>query len=160
MTEDWKDVIVEFDESDCGEISNLFAAVWPTAVEYPEYWRRRRMLASEQVAEEMRQGYRFFGARDEGRIVGVYKARIIGDDCFGEHQTILKSHRRSGLGSLMYDQFKALARKEGCRINSVNALLGQEATLRMIEKHGFQKEGDPFEQSPGMLVQRFEREVD
>ncbi len=160
MTEHWKDVIVEFDESDCDELSSLFEIVWPTATEYPEHWRMKRMLTSEQVAEEMRQGFRFFGARDEGRIVGVYKARIIGDDCFGEHQTILRSHRGSGLGSLMYDQFKCLAKKEGCEINSVNALVGQDATLRMIEKHGFRKVGKPFEQSPGMLVQRFEREVD
>ena len=92
--------------------------------------------------------------------MGVYKARILGDDCFGEHQTILSLHRGSGLGSLMYDQFKDLAREEGCRSNSVNALVGQEATLKMIEKHGLHVVGDPFEQSPGMLVQRFEREVD
>jgi GNAT superfamily N-acetyltransferase len=159
MTEHWKDVIVEFDENDCDELSRLFQEVWPGAVEYPEHWRKKRMLTSEQVAEEMRQGFRFFGARDEGRIVGVYKARILESDCLGEHQTILPSHRSSGLGSLMYDQFKDLARMEGCSINSVNALVGQEATLKMIEKHGFHKVGDPFEQSPGMLVQRFEREV-
>ncbi len=160
MTEDWKNIIVEFDESDSAELSSLFAEVWPGAIEYPDRWRRKRMLTLEQVADEMRQGYRFFGARDEGRIVGVYKARILGGDCFGEHQTILPSHRGSGLGSLMYDQFKDLAKREGCSTNSVNALVGQEATFKMIEKHGFHKVGDPFEQSPGMLVQRFEREVD
>ena len=160
MTGNWKNIIVEFDESDSVELSRLFAEVWPEAVEYPEHWRKRRMLTPGQIAEEMKQGYRFFGARDKGRIVGVYKARILEGDCFGEHQTIHPSHRGSGLGSSMYDQFKDLAKREGCRINSVNALLGQDATLRMIEKHGFHKVDDPFEQSPGMLVQRFEREVD
>lgn len=160
MTGDWKNIIVEFDESDSAELSRLFAEVWPEAVEYAEHWRKRRMLTSGQIAEEMKQGYRFFGARVKGHIVGVYKASISGGDCFGEHQTIHPSHRGSGLGSLMYDQFKDLAKTEGCRINSVNALLGQDATLRMIEKHGFHKVGDPFEQSPGMFVQRFEREVD
>ncbi|MCK4445355.1 MAG: GNAT family N-acetyltransferase [Thermoplasmata archaeon] len=160
MTEHWRDVIVEFDESYSEELSYLFETVWPTATDYPEHWRKKRMLTSEQVAEEMGQGVRFFGARDEGRIMGVYKARILKDDCFGEHQTILESHRGSGLGSLMYDQFKDLARREGCRINSVNALVGQDPTVKMIEKHGFHKVGEPFEQSRGMLVQRFEREVD
>ena len=118
------------------------------------------MPSSEEIIDEMRRGYRFFGGRDEGRIIGVYKALIIEGDCFGEHQTILLSHRGTGIGSMMYDQFKDLAKREGCRINSVNALLGQEATLRMIEKHGFHEAGEPFEQSPGMLVQRFERNVD
>lgn len=152
--------MVEFDEGDAEELSRLFKRVWPTATEYPEHWRKKRILTSEQVVDEMSRGFRFFGAKDEGRIVGVYKARILEDDCFGEHQTILESCRGSGLGSWMYDQFKDLARREGCRINSVNALVGQEATLRMIEKHGFHKVGEPFEQSQGMLVQRFEREVD
>lgn len=160
MTQHWKDVIVEFGESDSEELSRLFETVWPTATEYPEQWRKKRMLTSGQIVEEMRQGFRFFGARDKGRIIGVYKAIIKGDDCFGEHQTIPHSHRGSGIGPLMYDQFKDLAAEEECRINSVNALIEQEPTLRMIEKHGFHKVGDPFEQSQGMLVQRFEREVD
>jgi GNAT superfamily N-acetyltransferase len=160
MAKDWMDVIVEFGESDSEELSRLFEVVWPTATEYPEHWRKKRMLTSGQIVEEMKQGFRFFGVREEGRIVGVYKAIIKGGDCFGEQQTIPHSHRGSGIGSLMYDQFKDLAAEEGCRINSVNALIGQESTLRMIEKHGFHRVGDPFEQSPGMLVQRFEREVD
>jgi GNAT superfamily N-acetyltransferase len=159
VTQHWKGIIVEFGESDSDELSRLFQAVWPTATEYPERWRRKRTLSSSQIVEEMGQGFRFFGAREEGRIVGVYKAVIKGDDCFGEHQTIPHSHRGSGIGSFMYDQFKDLAAEEGCRINSVNALIGQESTLRTIEKHGFHKVGEPFEQSPGMLVQRFEREV-
>jgi len=160
MTEDWRNVIEEFDEGDSQELERLYKAVWPTASDYPEHWRRKRMLSSEEIVEEMEQGFRFFGARDGDRIVGVYKAMILQGDCFGEHQTILHSHRGTGIGSLMYDQFIDLARREGCRINSVNALVDQKPTLRMIEKHGFSKVGEPFEQSPGMPVQRFERQVD
>lgn len=150
----------EFGEEDCNELEDLYRAVWPTATEYPEHWRQNRMMSSDQVREEMRQGIRFFGVRGEGKIVGVYKARITEDECFGEHQSILASHRGSGVATLMYDQFKKLAKDNGCRVNSVNVLLGQEPTLRLVENHGFHKVGEPFEQSPGMFVQRFERNVD
>jgi GNAT superfamily N-acetyltransferase len=160
MSEGAEPVMEEFGEEDCAELERLYRTVWPTAVDYPEHWRKRRMLTADQVAEEMRNGIRFFGVRDEGKIVGVYKARISEEECFGEHQTILPSHRGSGIASLMYDQFKGLARAKGCRINSVNVLTGQKPTLKLVEKHGFHKVGDPFEQSPGMLVQRYERRVD
>lgn len=153
-------IVEEFGEEDCEELERLFKTVWPTATEYPEHWRKSRMLGSAQILEEMRSGCRFFGVRDKGKIVGVYKARITENECFGEHQSILSSYRGSGIASLMYDQFKNLAKENGCRINIVNVLIGQEPTLRLVEKHGFHKVGRPFEQSPGMPVQRFERQVD
>ena len=160
MSEGTEHVMEEFGEEDCIELGQLYRTVWPTAIEYPEHWRKERVLTADQILGEMRNGIRFFGIREEGKIVGVYKARITEEECFGEHQTILPSYRGSGIASLMYDQFKGLAKAKGCRINSVNVLIGQKPTLKLVEKHGFRKAGEPFEQSPGMFVQRYERRVD
>lgn len=160
MSAENEPIVEQFDEEDSEELESLFKAVWPTATEYPEHWRRSRMLNSGQIREEMKKGVRFFGIRDEGKIVGVYKAKITQEECFGEHQSILPSRRGTGTASLMYDQFKNLAKEKGCRVNSVNVLMGQKSTLTLVEKHGFRKVGEPFEQSPGMLVQRFEKKAD
>lgn len=160
MTGKGDSIIEEFGEEDCQELERLFEIVWLSAVEYPKHWRKKRMLTADQIVEEMRKGIRFFGVREGVRIVGVYKARVTKEECFGEHQSILPSYRGSGIASLMYDQFKSLAKEMGCRRNAVNVLVGHKPTLRLVEKHGFHKVGKPFEQSPGMLVQRYERPVD
>jgi len=157
MNEEW--VVEELGPSDAKDVEGLFRVVWPQAKKYPEEWRRKRMLSAEEIIEEMKSGFRYFGMRLEGRIVGVYKARICGDICFGEHQSIHPECRAAGLAEAMYDQFFELADRTNCRKNVVNILIGHGIGELCVRRYSFQKVGEPFEQSKGMLVQRYEREV-
>ena len=151
--------VEEFTEEDAEEISELTKIVWPKALEYPEEWRRKRILTREQVVEEMRKGYRFFGVRLDGKIVGFYKLSRVGDACFGEHQTIHPSYRGRGLALAMYEQFLEYAKKNGFKRALVNVLTTQIASIKCVTKFGFKKKGEPYEQAKGMLVQMYEKEV-
>jgi RimJ/RimL family protein N-acetyltransferase len=152
--------IVEFSEDDAEEISGLFRQVWPLALEYPEAWRKIRMYSPEQVIADMRSGYHYFGARLEGRIMGLYKAIVTEKGLFGEHQTVSHVCRKTGLASAMYIQFAEYGRALGCARNYCNILVGQEASERLMKRFGFRPWGKPYEQYPGMLVQMYERSLD
>ena len=151
--------VIEFDEEDAEEISSLFTHVWPQAEDYPEAWRKKRMYTPEQILEDMNNGYHYFGSRLQGRIVGLYKAKITDKGLFGEHQTVLPSCGDSGLASAMYIQFAEYGRAHGCKRNYCNILVGQEASERLMKKFGFRPWGDPYEQIEGMLVQMYERHL-
>jgi hypothetical protein len=157
MTRDW--VVEELGPSDINDIETLFRTVWPQAVEYPEEWRKKRMLKAEEIVKEMESGYRYFGIRLEARLVGVYKAKITGDICQGEHQSIHPRCRAGGLAKAMYDQFIELAASTSCRKNVVNVLIGHATSERCVQRYSFRAAGEPFEQCPGMRVQRYERSV-
>lgn len=152
--------VVEFSKARSGEIAALFAVVWPTAEDYLESWRTRRMLSAEAIEQEMDSGYRYFGVDIDGRIAGVYKLYMTDDGAFGEQQSIHPDFMGRGLAKAMYAQFIAFAGEHGCRKNYINILDSQEQLKRYVEKIGFVKQGAPFEQIPGMLVQRYERTVD
>jgi L-amino acid N-acyltransferase YncA len=152
--------IIEFGEDDADEISELFRLAWPLASEYPEHWRKKRMFSSEQIIEEMRSGYHYFGSRLQGRIVGLYKAIITEKGLFGEHQTVKPECMATGLASAMYIQFAEYGRAHGCKRNYCNILVGQEAGEKLMKKFGFRPWGEPYEQSEGMLVQMYERPLD
>ncbi len=149
--------IIEFDEKDATDISELFRQVWPLANEYPENWRKKRMYTPEQILEEMRNGYHYFGSRLQGRIVGVYKAKITDKGLYGEHQTVRPECRATGLASAMYLQFAEYGRAHGCERNYCNILVGQEVGEKLMKNFGFRPWGDPYEQADGMLVQMYER---
>jgi len=149
--------IVEFGEEDAPELAELFAAVWPHAEEYPPAWRRKRCLTPQQIVEEMRIGYHYFGARLEGRIAGVYKALLTLKGCLGEHQTVHPDFRRRGLVRAMYHQFIEFARRHGAPCNYCNILVSQRGMRRLVEAFGFRPQGPPYEQAPGMLVQLYLR---
>ncbi|MHA2003779.1 MAG: N-acetyltransferase family protein [Candidatus Thorarchaeota archaeon] len=149
--------IVELTDKDAEEISALFRHVWPMAEDYPEIWRKKRMYTGEQVLEDMKNGYHYFGSRLHGRIVGLYKAKITDKGLFGEHQTVVPACRTSGLASAMYIQFAEYGRAHGCERNYCNILVGQEASERLMERFGFRAWGEPYEQIEGMLVQMYER---
>lgn len=149
--------IVELAQDDAEEISALFRHVWPLAEDYPEAWRRKRIYTPEQVLEDMANGYHYFGSRLQGRIVGLYKAKITDKGLFGEHQTVVPACRTSGLASAMYIQFAEYGRSHGCKRNYCNILVGQEASERLMERFGFRPWGEPYEQIEGMLVQMYER---
>ncbi len=149
--------IVELTEEDAEEISTLFRHVWPMAEDYPEIWRKTRMYNREQVLEDMKNGYHYFGSRLQGQIVGLYKAKITDKGLFGEHQTVVPACRTSGLASAMYIQFAEYGRAHGCERNYCNILVGQEASERLMERFGFRPWGEPYEQIEGMLVQMYER---
>jgi L-amino acid N-acyltransferase YncA len=151
--------VEEFTEKDAGELSELMKEVWPKALEYPEEWRKKRTLSREQVVEEMKKGYHYFGVRLDGKIVGFYKLSIVGDACFGEHQTIHPTYRGRGLASAMYEQLIQYAKQKGCKRVFVNILTSQIASIKCVNKFGFKKKGEPYEQAKGMLVQMYEKEV-
>ncbi|TXT57448.1 MAG: hypothetical protein BAJATHORv1_10150 [Candidatus Thorarchaeota archaeon] len=152
--------IVEFTEDDAEEISALFKRVWPLCTDYPEEWRKHRMYSPEQIIEEIHEGFHYFGARLEGKIVGVYKAKITEKGLYGEHQTVSPQCGRSGLASAMYIQFAEYGKSHGCKRNYCNVLVGQKAVERLMRKFGFRPWGEPFEQAKGMLVQCYERPLD
>ncbi|MCF2136176.1 MAG: GNAT family N-acetyltransferase [Candidatus Thorarchaeota archaeon] len=152
--------IIEFTEEDAEEISQLFKEVWPLQKEYPTSWRKKRMYTPEQIIEEMHSGYHYFGARLEGKIVGVYKAIITDKGLYGEHQTVSRSCRASGLASAMYLQFAEYARAHGLRRNYCNILVGSKIGERLMAKFGFRPWGEPYEQDEGMFVQMYERILD
>ncbi|MBN2228814.1 MAG: GNAT family N-acetyltransferase [Candidatus Thorarchaeota archaeon] len=149
--------VIEFTEADAEEISELFKQVWPLALEYPEHWRKKRMYSPEQVIDDMHNGYHYFGSRLQGRIVGLYKARITDEGLFGEHQTVRPECRSTGLASAMYIQFAEYGRAHGCIRNYCNILVGQEIGEKLMKKYGFKPWGEPYEQAEGMFVQRYER---
>jgi GNAT superfamily N-acetyltransferase len=152
--------IIEFGEEDAEEISELFRQVWPLATEYPEHWRHKRMYSAEQVREEMRNGYHYFGSRLSGRIVGLYKAIVTEKGLYGEHQTVRPECRATGLASAMYIQFAEYGRAMRCKRNYCNILVGQEVGERLMKRFGFRPWGEPYEQAEGMLVQLYERPLD
>ena len=149
--------IVELTEDDAEEISDLFKHVWSLADEYPEHWRKKRMYTPEQVIDDMRDGYHYFGSRLHGRIVGLYKAKVTDKGLFGEHQTVTPACRSSGLASAMYIQFAEYGRANDCKRNYCNILVGQETSERLMKRFGFRPWGEPYEQAEGMIVQMYER---
>jgi len=142
---------------DSREIETLLKEVWPTAYEYPEEWRKKRTLSHRGIEEEMGIGYLYFGIRIRGKIVGIYKASIHEDGCFGEHQSIHPDHRGKGLAKIMYKQFFRFARKNNCKRVYVNILANQLPTRKFVESLGFKKRGPEYEQIKGMLVQMYEK---
>jgi RimJ/RimL family protein N-acetyltransferase len=147
-------------EDDAEAIEQLFKDVWPQATEYPEEWRKSRILSKEEIINEMRQGYYYFGIKFEGKLAGLYKASISPEGCFGEHQSINPKLARRGMGGAMYKQFIEFAKEMGCKRNYCNILIGQIPSEKLVEKYGFRKTGEPYEQAKGMLVQMYEREVE
>ena len=149
--------IVEFKETDAVEISELFKQAWSLATEYPEEWRQKRMYSPEQIVEDMKNGYHYFGARLGGKIMGLYKAIITEKGLFGEQQTVHPSCRATGLASAMYMQFADYGIQNDCHRNYCHILVGQEASEKLMIRFGFRPWGEPFEQIEGMLVQTYER---
>ena len=142
---------------DSGRIQALLRDVWPIAYEYPEEWRKKRMLNHGEIEEEMDSGYQYFGIKIRGKIVGIYKASIREDGCFGEHQSIHPDYRGRGLAKLMYEQFFRFARKNNCKRVYANILASQFATRKFVESLGFEKKGPEYEQVKDMLVQMYEK---
>jgi len=152
-----KILVCRLEKGDSREIEALLRDVWPTACEYPEEWRKKRTLGYSEIEKEMENGYQYFGIRIRGKIVGLYKASVRGDGCFGEHQSIHPEYRGRGLAKLMYEQFFRFARENDCKRVYVNILANQLATRRFVESMGFKKKGLEYEQIKGMLVQMYEK---
>jgi hypothetical protein len=131
--------------------------VWSQATEYPPAWRRKRCLKADQIIAEMRSGYHYFGARQEGQITGFYKASLIPEGLRGEHQTVHPDFRHQGLVRAMYRQFLLYAWRHQAPANLCNILVSQKRMCQLVEGLGFKPHGPPYEQSPGMLVQLYRR---
>ena len=151
--------VKELSENDTPEIEALFKRVWSTAYEYPEKWRRKRILTREQISKEMKEGYCYFGIRIDNKLAGLYKALVTEEGLFGEHQTVDPDFRGLELATAMYYQFIRFAKENGCQKVYVNILANQIASRRILEKLGFHKKGQEYEQAKGMEVQMFQRDV-
>ncbi|MEM2103114.1 MAG: GNAT family N-acetyltransferase [Candidatus Bathyarchaeia archaeon] len=152
--------VEELTEADAPEIALLFRKVWlENAQEYPETWRKSRALSQVQILEEMKRGYRFFGIRIGCKLVGVYKALLTSEGLFGEHQSVHPDFRKMGLATAMYKHFINYAKTHKIKKVYVNILFNHPASRKIAEKMGFHKTGNPYEQSKGMLVQTYEKQV-
>jgi len=151
--------VKELSEDDAPEIEALFKRVWSDAFEYPENWRRRRTLTREQISKEMREGFHYFGIRIDNKLVGLYKALVTEEGLLGEHQTVDPDYRGLELATAMYHQFIRFGKENSCQRVYVNILPNQIASRRILEKLGFQKKGQEYEQAKGMKVQMFQRKV-
>jgi selenophosphate synthetase-related protein/predicted acetyltransferase len=149
--------VAELSEHDAAQIEALFKKVWSSAHEYPEEWRKQRMLQKRKIIKEMHNGYHYFGIKIDGKLVGLYKALITDNGLFGEHQSVDPDHRGIGLATAMYSQFTSYARKHGLKRVYVNILAGQIASRRIVEKSGFSRRGEEFEQAECMKVQTYEK---
>jgi GNAT superfamily N-acetyltransferase len=145
-------------EKDVAEVEWLFKEVWSKATEYPEEWRKLRMLDQKQIVDEINSDFYYFGIRVDGKIVGLYKARIEGDVLIGEHQSVHPDYRGRGLARAMYAQFLRFAKENGFKQNLVNILPCQIASVKLVTQLGFRKIRE-YEQAPGMLVHLYERET-
>jgi len=152
--------VKELPQTDVAEIEALLNKVWATAYEYPEEWRRNRILTKEQILKEMKSGYHYFGIRvGGGKLAGLYKAFVTKEGLFGEHQTVDPDHRAFGLATAMYHQFIRFAKENNCKKVYVNILANQIASRRILEKMGFHKKGREYEQAKGMKVQMYQHHV-
>ena len=152
--------VEEFTEEDAEELEEVFKKSWAAAYEYPAEWRKKRQITKEKIIQEMNSGYHFFGVRTKkGKIIGVYKLKITEEGCFGEHQSILPEYTGEGIASAMYEQFIEYAQTHNCTRNYVNILITHKACIRLVEKYGFSKTGDIFEQAKDMKVQQYERVI-
>jgi RimJ/RimL family protein N-acetyltransferase len=149
--------IEEFAEADAAELEEVFARVWSVSYEYPEEWRKKRQIPKEKIVKDMQSGYHYFGARKNGKIVGVYKLIETDEGCFGEHQSILPPYTGEGIASAMYEQFIQYAQNNGCKKNYVYILESHKACIHLVKKYGFSRVGTGFEQAAGMKVYQYER---
>jgi ribosomal protein S18 acetylase RimI-like enzyme len=141
------------------QIVALLKKVWSNAYEYPEEWRKARRLSKEQILDELRSGYHYFGVTVGNKLVGLYKAVATEDGLFGEHQSVDPDYRGLGLATAMYNQFIKSARENNFKKVYVNVLANQAASRKIVEKMGFRKKGKEYEQAKGMIVQLYEKEV-
>jgi hypothetical protein len=149
--------ITEFTSEDAPELAQLMALVWPQATHIPREWRQRRILSQEDIIDEMKQGFHYFGARLEGQIAGFYKTFLKAEGLIGEHQTVHPNFRHRGLVRAMYRQFITYAEELDAPANICNILFNHDTMRALVESFGFQPEGDSYEQAPGMRVQLYKR---
>lgn len=158
-TSERKIEVKELSESDAPEIEALLEKVWSTATEYPEEWRKRRILTKEQILKEMKDAYHYFGIKVSDKLAGVYKALVTKEGLFGEHQTVDPDFRGFGLATAMYRQFIGFARENNCKKAYVNILANQVASRKILENMRFRMKGREYEQAKGMTVQMYQRDV-
>ena len=138
---------------DASAISILFQRVWPYLTEFPLAWRKQRAQTAEEIRQEMQEGLFYYGIRVSGQIIGVYKLTI-GTEILGEQQVVDPNYRRNGFARLMYNQFLQLGRQLK-KPNCINLLISNNTMIDFVTQLGFLPIGAPYEQHPGMLVQKY-----
>jgi len=151
-------MVERLSETDAAEVEKLLKEVWPNATEYPEKWRRSRVIGRRQIVDEMKTGFQYFGVRLNGRIVGFYKARVVGDTYIGEHQSVHPAYRGRGLARAMYEHFIQFANESGYGRIRVNILPSQVASVKLMVEFGFRKVRE-YEQILGMIVHLYEKKL-
>jgi L-amino acid N-acyltransferase YncA len=107
----------------------------------------------------MNTGFHYFGIRLNGKIVGLYKARITKDAYLGEHQSVHPVYRGRGLAKTMYTHFIQFAKETGYKKMRVNILPNQIASVKLMKKFGFKKMME-YKQIPRMLVHLYEKKIE
>ncbi len=138
---------------DASAIAVLFQRVWPYLTEFPLTWRNQRALSAKEIRQEMQEGFYYYGIRVRAQIIGVYKLTI-GNEILGEQQVVDPDYRRKGVARLMYDQFLQLGHQLN-KPNCINLLLSNNTMIDFVSQLGFLPFGAPYEQHPGMLVQKY-----
>jgi len=146
-------------EKDATKVEDLLKEVWFNATEYPEKWRKARAIGRSQIIDEMNTGFRYFGIRLNGKIVGFYKAHITNNAYLGEHQSVHPAYRGRGLAKAMYTHFIQFAKETGCRKIRVNILPYQVASVKLMKRFWFKKVME-YEQVSGMLVHLYEKKIE
>lgn len=160
LSEDADLHIEKLTQGDAKEISEILALVWSQALHIPLIWRQKRILSPQQIIDEMQGGYHYFGARIDERIAGFYKTYLKPEGLLGEHQTVHPKYRHRGLVRAMYRHFIAYAEELKAPSNLCNILFDHRTMRELVEGFGFQPEGPPYEQAPGMLVQLYKRKTE
>jgi len=151
--------VKELTQEHAPQIEVLLKKVWSTAYEYPEEWRKARILTKEQVLNEMSAGFYYFGVIINDKLVGVYKAIVADDGLLGEHQSVDPVYKGLGLATAMYHQFIRFAKENNCKKVYVNTLVNQAASIKILKKMKFRKRGQEYEQAKSMKVQTYEKDV-
>lgn len=159
MSGDTEFKVEKLSEDDAAYIESLFETVWPEAKEYPEKWRKMRVIDRFQIRNEIINGFQYFGVTLNGRVVGLYKALRVGDTLIGENQAVHPAHRKRGLAKAMYEHFIHFAKNAGYKKILVNILPSQVASQKLVKQFGFKKIKE-YEQIPGMLVHLYEKEIE
>lgn len=148
--------VVELGKKHSADIEELLRKVWLSAEKYPKKWREKRTLSKEAVEREMDEGCHYFGVWIDGKLAGIYKFIETEKGLLGEQQSVDRDYGRTGVASKMYEHFTREAAKRGIPAY-VNILIKDDAGLKMVNKYGFLKKGDKYQQIKGMWVQMFEK---
>ncbi len=95
------------------------------------------------LEESFAAGTRFFTAvSSDGRVIGYIGISTILDEGYITNIAVTKSHRKTGVGTLLIKRIFAFARKQGLAFVSLEVRASNQNAISLYEKHGFCREGE------------------